>query len=567
MGLQIKVTNYSRINSILYRYTPFISAILGLVGFLVMCGYRILDPLYYQWLLSGDKVQHFMGWEFFRYAPWHFPLGYMQALGYPTGTSIVYTDSIPLVAIPLKLFSPLLPRFFQYSGLWICLSFILQGYFASKLLKKITDNFFIVLLGSIFFIYSPTFLQKEVFNGWEAMGSLWLVLAALYLYFLEIEFKTHCKWIVLLALTICIHFYVYGMVFFIFLAYLWKVCRHTDTKSLITAIKLFFIAGLVTLIIMWIIGYFAISLGSGAAPGFGSYSMNLNEPFNPWIYPALFFKPLPLSPGGQGEGFNYLGLGLLILIMFAVYEFCGQSSIRHYVKRHYLPLLTVATMLFLYSLSNKIYFGPHLIASIPLPSFLLNHLFPIYRASGRMFAPAGYIIILLSIAIIIKANSGKQAMIVILLLVSIQLIDLSPTISNFKPQSEPPSLPSPIWTDMGKNISHIDFLPANNWPNEIYISFTSFAVQYQLTMNTFNLSRFNQEKRNQYNAILMQTYEKGNLKEDTLYVWNPWPASQGCVVLKAPPGFIAGQVDGYWIIVSKKTVPKADTTLLKSCIK
>jgi Family of unknown function (DUF6311) len=62
--------------------------------------------------------------------------------------------------------------------------------------------------------------------------------------------------------------------------------------------------------LVWAAGFFDISSGHGAG-GFGFYRMNLLAPFNPldWSY---VLRPLS-NPPGQYEGFNYFGLGGLLL--------------------------------------------------------------------------------------------------------------------------------------------------------------------------------------------------------------------------------------------------------------
>lgn len=80
--------------------------------------------------MSNDPAQHFLGWHFFRIEAWNFPLGIINNYHYPSGTSIVYMDAIPLIAIKFfKTFSNYLPIIFQYTGLWLLLSYMLQSLF------------------------------------------------------------------------------------------------------------------------------------------------------------------------------------------------------------------------------------------------------------------------------------------------------------------------------------------------------------------------------------------------------------------------------------------------------
>jgi hypothetical protein len=110
-------------------YLPAIGALVGILFFVAVFGVRILDPSYLGWQLTLDPGQHYLGWEMFRHEAWHFPLGRIAGYGTPDGSSVVYTDSIPLLAIPLKSIQWLLPKNFQYFGLWMLICYALQGVF------------------------------------------------------------------------------------------------------------------------------------------------------------------------------------------------------------------------------------------------------------------------------------------------------------------------------------------------------------------------------------------------------------------------------------------------------
>ena len=95
-------------------------AILGAIFFIIIYGFCVLDPTYDEWLLGkGDLTQHYLGWCFYRRSEWTFPVGLTNQLAYPTYTSVIFTDSIPVFAVFFKLLSPLLPETFQYFGLFL----------------------------------------------------------------------------------------------------------------------------------------------------------------------------------------------------------------------------------------------------------------------------------------------------------------------------------------------------------------------------------------------------------------------------------------------------------------
>ena len=89
---------------------PLTGALLGALVFVVVYGVRVLDPTSVDWILnnpSPDPSQHYLGWAFFRSSPWRLPyLGANYSVVYPYRTSILFTDSIPLLALLCKLLSP-----------------------------------------------------------------------------------------------------------------------------------------------------------------------------------------------------------------------------------------------------------------------------------------------------------------------------------------------------------------------------------------------------------------------------------------------------------------------------
>lgn len=135
---------------------PIAIFIFGLVTFIVTVGYQALNPLNAEWILGRlDPTQHYLGWLFFRNGPWTLPVGLNPNFGQDLSSSIVYSDSIPLLAIPLKALDPFLPQRFHYFGFWILACFVLQAGLAWKLLGLYTNNAIFKLLGCGLFIFFP----------------------------------------------------------------------------------------------------------------------------------------------------------------------------------------------------------------------------------------------------------------------------------------------------------------------------------------------------------------------------------------------------------------------------
>ncbi|HEY2016776.1 MAG TPA: DUF6311 domain-containing protein, partial [Bryobacteraceae bacterium] len=182
---------------------------IGILAFLAIPGSRILNPTQMGWLTLGDPAQHFLGWQFFRNTPlFENPMGANRPFGMEAGSSIVYTDSLPLMAFLFKPFRALLPASFQYMGAWMLLCFILQAALAWKLIEKFSANLGVKVFGTAFFALAPPFLYRM--HAHEALMGHWLILAALLLYFADRWLPA--RWLALLVVASLVHAYLLLMV-------------------------------------------------------------------------------------------------------------------------------------------------------------------------------------------------------------------------------------------------------------------------------------------------------------------------------------------------------------------
>ena len=156
----------------------------------VLYGVRVLDPTCVDWILndpSPDPSQHYLGWVFYRRSAVRLPyIGANYSAVYPFRTSIVFTDSIPLLAVLGKLLGPLLPARFQYFGWWGLLCYALQGGLAQAILARLGGvrsgqraRCWATVAGAGVLVFFPA-LTVRMFAH-TALAANWLVLLALWL--------------------------------------------------------------------------------------------------------------------------------------------------------------------------------------------------------------------------------------------------------------------------------------------------------------------------------------------------------------------------------------------------
>jgi hypothetical protein len=513
----------------------WIPALIGICAFFIITGPRFLDPTNVAWLAGGDSLQHYLGWAFYRISPWTWPIGLSPFYGMEFSNSIVFTDSIPLLAIPFKLISNLLPYPFQYLGIWVLLCFILQAYFAFKILGLVTNSITVQCLACILFVLSPPMIFRLALH--ESLMGHFLILAALYLNLKPINKLNENKkekifpiaWVILLAIAVMVHFYLLVMVFTLWLADVLRRVLLQKYTSFKTALLEILIGLVVIAFFAWQAGYFAIEGASGATRGFGDFRTNLLALFNSrgWSY---WLRPIPLRDpveAATGEGFQYLGMGSIFLFLCALFAILRKKiNLNLAIKlawKSYAYLIIAVLILALISFSNFIGFGPwHF--RIPLPDFLLS-LLSIVRSSSRLFWPLYYIIILLVIYCVIQVYSKKMTLVLLFIAAALQIFDTSAgwaalhrQLSATASSSFNIKIKDPFWQGAGQHYQKI----VSNKGNDNWEIFGIYASQNKMATNIAYLARADYPKQEKSYMNVNHQLHQGPLDAKSLYVLADW---------------------------------------------
>ncbi len=489
---------------------------LGCVLFLFICGWPILQPTYADWLFIGDSGTHFMGWHFFRNTSWlQFPLGLNPKYGMEMSSTIVFTDSIPLMALFFKIFSSFLPSIFQYFGLWLLLCFFLQLYFSFKILSLFTYNKFLPLIGSIFFAIAPPFIHR--LEGHYAFLGQWTLLAAIYLYF---NYRhSSIKWFELLFVTSMIHAYLLFMVLFLYyFSITQRILVHEISYK--KAILIGLVGTFVTVITMWSVGYFVIKDDVMTA-GYNQFNMNLTALFD--STGAKWSSILPDLPKNNigGEGFNFMGLGAILLSLAAIYCIFSCRFKEHIDWYKITPVLLFAIILTLFSLSNVIRWNNNIIFSYDIPPLIINFA-KIFRASGRFFWPVFYLLYLLIFYILFHSMKFKAVALLCVLSFFIQVADSHYAYSYYhekftikKSWNSP--LTSQFWEKSAKLYNKIIFvLPSNEAKG--YFPLALFAQENGMSINCGYFARYNEKRLLKYRKELDVRMLKGDFNDQSMYI-------------------------------------------------
>jgi Family of unknown function (DUF6311) len=310
---------------------PLLGAVVGVIAFESGFGLELASPERVRWLMVGnDTTIHFLGWHLFRHRPWTFPLGANPALQYPVGTSVALSDSIPVMAITFKVLDPLLPRDFQYIGLWMLSCFALQGALGAALSKILTPSLTLQGLTAALFVLAPAFVYR-LSIGHAALAAHWLVVAALWVYFRErgekSEKRQFTEAAVIAAIAAGTHAYLAFMVFAVLAAFYGRRALERPSRALASALAPFLLVLLVGAIVFWQSGYLVVGGAEVQRVGFGWYSLNLLAPLMPMGTSALLStEPFIVSTIGQYEGYAYLGGGMVLLALVAGLTLLARRS-------------------------------------------------------------------------------------------------------------------------------------------------------------------------------------------------------------------------------------------------
>lgn len=510
----------------------YIPILLGITFFYLVVGLGPLDPQNLSWIFGRfDPPQHYLGWAFYRHSPWSFPIGMNPTFGIDIGNSIVYTDSLPLLAIPLKLISPLLPKVFQYIGIWLLICFVMQAYFSWKIISIASNNFWILIFGAALLAFSPPmFWRAYTPSGTQAaLAAHFLILAAFYLILRKDQTLRSTYWGALLSIGALTHFYLFAMVAILWISDLLDqvISKKTLTRKQASyeVISIFILVFLCA----WQAGYFAISSSSGVEQGYGFLKLNLLSPLDPngW---SFVLPNIPIQTT-WGEGFNYLGLGIILAILISICLLFFLSIARKYptlknvfgLASNHSFLLMALILLLLDAITNNVGVGAAEF-HFDLPTFLHAPL-NVLRSSARMYWPIHYGLIICVLFLIIKLCSTKQTIAILGILLVIQIADtshgwltirrnLAQDMSN---EVHSPLLKDPFWQSAAKFYKKIIRIPAGtqslNW-----LQFATLAAENEIPTNSIYLARIDNQQVKLANSKLVGTLKSGAYDPSALYI-------------------------------------------------
>jgi hypothetical protein len=394
-----------------------------------------------------DMQQHLAAARYFLHDSWRFPIFLTRLIVPPNGVSVVFLDVNPLLALLAKLWFKLTGLTVNYFGPWIALCYALQGVAFLYLCRSLGLRGWVpAIVCTVMALSLPEFLYR--YFHLNLLGQF-LITLQLGFYFRAVRggrFRAMSLWALALALTsILIHFYLFAMVAGIYAALLaeYALARRGETGTVLAHAADLLMGTAVLLVAS---GYL---YGVGGSTGFGYFSLNILSPFVPQDSGVLpFMHDMIDATGGQYEGFNYLGLGILVL--FAISLVLYRRDLWTLALRYrFLLLMMLAFTVFaisfnpmagdialLHPFADASNMAGSPTAAMPAAAHpagigqklhdLIFYPLQQFRSSGRFFWPVAYLMAAFGIVGVWRRIPGPTGLTILAAAALLQFVDAGP---------------------------------------------------------------------------------------------------------------------------------------------
>ena len=499
-------------------------ALLGALVFLVLYGVRVLDPVCVDWILnnpSPDPSQHYLGWVFYRRSGWPLPyLGANYSAIYPYRTSILYTDSIPLLAVVCKLLGGVLPARFQYLGLWGLFCYTMQGGLAQALIARIggvrpqdTAKNRASVLGAGVLVLFPA-LNIRMFAH-TALAANWLVLLALYLWLRSDELMPTTRRACLIwggvgLLCAGIHLYYLPMVGLVLVGYaVRRALQKRGPAAVLAPIAAFCAAALAELVLL---GAFAVN--------FAGYS-------NGYLSGADYFGLFVPWLAQSWEQNVYAGIGTSLAVVLAMFGIvCNARKAEKFFAAHRDWLIAGAVVLVLDLIAaggNAITVNGKTLFTVPIPQLLMNF-WAMFSSCARLAWLAGMLLAAVGCGLVLRFWDNGVAPALMLAVCAVaqgwgQRSELFNRWTDYHyygfRYENKTLLTDPVWEQIAASgkYSHLAFATFDFEHDEFW-DLVDFAADHGWTSNSFYMAHMDGNL-----AAVTLPGELNELSADTLYAF------------------------------------------------
>lgn len=539
----------------LRAHWPELVAVVAATAWYFYLGYGLtLDPRHIEWMLWGDWVQPLWSFSFYRNAPWMLPLGALPNWIHPFGSSVGFADSNPGLAAVFKVFSPLMPQNFQFSGMWFLLCYTAQACFGARIVALLGAGPIERALGGTLFALTPILPMR---HHHIVLSGIFFVTGSLY--FALRPSATRAEALRSLIAPLGMLFWAsttngYHSIMVLGL-YAALCARLSVCDRLISArdAGLALACGLaLTFFAYWLVGYLGYQRTLLQAEGFGDFSSDLASLINPLDW-SRFFPGMAMR-GRQWEGAAYLGVGVLALLMLRVVLWLRAPQPALAQMKRFWPVAAAILVMWFYSLSSHVtLFGEDLF-SLSWIYDRLPQLTHIFRSSGRFIWALHVALIGAAASAVLAFESRRLRAALLLAAVLLQAVELKADNVHFA-DAKLALNAHPAWAASAPHYRHLKLMPVRiqwicpDYREEMVSRFAYEAYRRKWSYNSGLLGRNPEGIRDACSRGL-----EGPLDAQTVYVVD----RQLLPAFKAA-GATCGMIDGFRVCVdSKRATPLRD---------
>lgn len=522
---------------------------------------QFADPTYVDWMIEGDWLGHLFGWLFTRNGPWALPLAQAPDLVAPAGSSAALTDAIPLLSMGGKLISPLFGDRLQLFGLWMVTGVIGTGVAGVLVCRAwLKDTASLALAGCLFVmnpIVSTRYGHPPFFAFWmlsALVGAcLWPVRE------LKSARRTAAVTLLLGFLACATNAYLAVMASLLVGASIVRLVLVSRSFKAPEAAGWLVAGPVVAMFSLWLFGFIqgarSSPMGNLAIEGFGQFSADLLTFVNPTAW-SRFLPGLGMG-GRQYEGFAYLGLGTILLLLVRVGLLVKLRPTRAEVLA-WIPLVLAILVMALYALSNHVTVGGKPIADFSAFYEKLSPWPSVFRSSGRFVWPLFAALTMVAALAAARVRTPWVRQFVLGAGVLVQLVDFDATrtplhkaFPAFRPFTDP------AWALMS-DYRHVVIHPVQiQWTcpfnHELVARLSWEAARQHLSINSGHVGRA------PAGTDCTRHLGPGELRDDTVYL----PYFPQYLPDFTSAGFVCGEVEGWVLCVS----PRRETALSQELLR
>lgn len=534
------------------------AALFGAAVTVALFGFGPLDPRNEGWLwaeLGVDPIQSWLGWTSFRRSPWTLPPGANPDYGMELGTAIHFTDSLPLLALPLKALRGALDLP-QYIGPWLLACGVVQGLVGWRLVGLTTRDLLARACGAGLLVLQPMLMHRM--TGHTSFAGQWTLLAALLLALAPGGGgRRGAAWAALLAVTALVHSYLLAMGAAIWAADWTRRAwlepppgGRRDWRG--PALEAAAVPGAV-LAALWAGGFFLLRGGHGSGVGsdfgrYGTWSFDLLGFFDPGDWSAVM-PDLPDTGHWDSVGSHYLGLGGLLLLAAGAVSLALRPA---RLPRRLLPLAAALLLLLAFAVTHRVAVAGRVWTLFEPPGWFIG-VASALRNSTRMAVPLAYALLFGAIAAAARAWGGRRTGWLLLVLLAVQWADLRPGIAArgvaaaAAPREPPERLSDPFWAEVIRRYDRILCAPAANM-GPGWDTVGVLAVRAGVPTDCVYLARVDEAAVAALRAKVAGSLASGAYEPGTLYLLRDAESLAQARASHDPARDLILQANGHWVL-------------------